>query len=399
MSITGSGGVNSLRNPSNTRHQLLIGALDPTKLGLVALNKHTQPIFINNFACNQCHHGFASVDYQKNRHGTSEAQVLWGDATVTCVTCHEPHADATKSKKNIRVPTYLSFSSRFTEVNGRVNKFLDGTAIPTGVKDGIICLFCHQGRESGLTIYRAMKAANAALDPYATPDALISASGISFVNPHYLDGGAILWSKNGWEFFFSGVAQKYTTGYPRHQETNCTGCHMGEANADNTEGGHTWKARIESCHECHGPITDFKQISALVDYDGDGVIETTFNELGEITPNTPQNGGSTGTGLFGLLVEALKAKGIFYNPDSHPYFFTATGGTFNQWTPNTLSAAFNLAYSYKAGNAVYVHNAKYNVQLLRDSVQALNGGVVPPGVRPAGNRDATYYPNIDLTQP
>jgi hypothetical protein len=64
-----------------------------------------------------------------------------------------------------------------------------------------------------------------------------------------------------------------------------------------------------------------------------------------------------------------------------------------------LSAAFNLAYSYKAGNAVYVHNAKYNVQLLRDSVQALNGGVVPPGVRPAGNRDATYYPNIDLTQP
>jgi hypothetical protein len=404
MSIAGSGGVGSKRNPSNTTHQLLIGALDSTKLGLVALNKLTQPIFINNFACNQCHHGFASIDYQKVRQGTPDAQVLWGDATVTCITCHEPHADATKSKKNIRVPVKLSFNSRFTEVGGSVNKFLDGTAIPAAVKDGIICLFCHQGRESGLTIYKAMKTGNPALDPYATPDALISASGISFVNPHYLDGGAILWSKNGWEFFFNGVAQKYTTGYAKHQELNCMGCHMDNAKADNTEGGHTWKPNIETCHECHGPITDFKEINAFFDYDGDGVVKTVYEELGTITANTPQNGGSTGTGLFGAVVAALKAKGIYYNPDSNPYFFTATGGNFNQWTPNTLSAAFDLAYSYKAGNAVYVHNAKYNIQLLRDALQALNGAV-PPGVRPGPDtfttnlRDATYYPNIDLTKP
>jgi hypothetical protein len=399
MGITGSGGVGSSRNPSNTTNQLLIGALDPTKLGLVALNKLTQPVLINNYPCNQCHHGLGSIDYQKNRHGTPDAQVLWGDATVTCVTCHEPHADATKSKKNIRVPTYLSFNSRFTEVNGRVNKFLDGTAIPSGVKDGIICLFCHQGRESGLTIYKAMKTANPALDPYATPDALISAGGISFVNPHYLDGGAILWSKNGWEYFFSGVAQRYTTGYAQHQQTNCAGCHMGEANANNTEGGHTWKPNIETCQKCHGPINDFKEISALVDYNGNGVIETTYNELGTIAPRPAPGVGSTGTGLFGAVVAALETKGIFYNPDAYPYFYTAAGAQFRAFTPNTLSAAFNLAYSYKAGNAVYVHNAKYNIQLLRDALQTLNGGVVPPGVRPAGNRDATYYPNIDLTKP
>jgi hypothetical protein len=405
MSITGSGGVGSKRNPSNTENKLLIGALDSTKLGLVALNKLTQPIFINNYNCNQCHHGLGSIDYQKDRQGTPDAQVLWGDATVTCLTCHEPHADATKTKKNIRVPVKLSYNSRFNEVplsadgtSRGVNKFLDGTAIPAGVGNGIICLLCHQGRESGLTIYRAMKAANPALDPYATPDAVISAGGVSFVNPHYLDGGAILWSVNGWEYFFSGVAQQYTTGYAQHQQTNCAGCHMGEANADNTEGGHTWKPRIETCQKCHGPINDFKEISALADYNGNGVIETTYNELGTITPRPAPGVGSTGTGLFGAVVAALETKGIFYNPDAYPYFYTAAGAQFRAFTPNTLAAAFNLAYSYKAGNAVYVHNAKYNIQLLRDALQTLNGGVAPPGVRPAGTRAARYYPDVDLTK-
>jgi hypothetical protein len=405
MSITGSGGVGSKRNPSNTENKLLIGALDSTKLGLVALNKLTQPIFINNYSCNQCHHGLGSIDYQKDRQGTPDAQVLWGDATVTCLTCHEPHADATKTKKNIRVPVKLSYNSRFNEVplsadgtSRGVNKFLDGTSIDPKVGNGVICLLCHQGRESGLTIYRAMKTANPALDPYATPDAVISAGGISFVNPHYLDGGAILWSVNGWEYFFSGVAQQYTTGYQKHQETNCAGCHMGEANADNTEGGHTWKPNIKTCQECHGPINDFKEISALADYNGNGVIETTYNELGTITPRPAPGVGSTGTGLFGAVVAALETKGIFYNPDAYPYFYTAAGAQFRAFTPNTLAAAFNLAYSYKAGNAVYVHNAKYNIQLLRDALQTLNGGVAPPGVRPAGTRAARYYPNVDLTK-
>ena len=394
MSITGSGGVGSLRNPSSITHQLT--TTDSASAYLSRAGVTSTPVLINNYTCNQCHHGIGSIDYQKNRHGTSEAQVLWGDATVTCITCHDPHADATKTKKNIRVPVKLSFNSRLTEVNGAVNKFLDGTDIPSGVGNGIICLLCHQGRESGLTVYRAMTSANPALDPYTNPNDLISTRGISFVNPHYLDGGAILWSRNGWEYYFNGIPQRYTTGYTLHQKANCTGCHMGGANADNTEGGHTWKPRIETCQQCHGGINDFKEIFAFADYDGNGVIGTTYEELGTVTRRDP-GPGSDGTGLFGLVVAALEGKGIYYDSDSYPYFFTATGDRFDAWTPNTLSAAFNLAYSYKAGNAVYVHNAKYNIQLLRDALQALNG-VAPPGVRPDGNRDATFYPNIDLTK-
>ncbi len=85
------------------------------------------------------------------------------------------------------------------------------------------------------------------------------------------------------------------------------------------------------------PVTSFFSINAAADYDGDGQVKTAFEEIGTISA-----GGSSGTGLFGQVIAALNAKGIYYNPNSYPYFFTSTGGQFNAWTTHTLSAAFNL---------------------------------------------------------
>ena len=146
---------------------------------------------------------------------------------------------------------------------------------------------------------------------------------------------------------------------------------MGEASVDNLEGGHTWRPRVEICQQCHGPtIKNFSDIPATADFDGDGKIKSAFEEIGMISAD-----GSTGTGLFGQLVAALKAKGIFYQPDTYPYFFTATGGQFKAFTSNTLAASFNLAWAWKAGNCTYYHNAYYVVQILQDSLKAL--GVTP----------------------
>jgi hypothetical protein len=400
MSITGSGGLNSLRNKGNTTYKLT-QTPNAANVYLGSPNLTDQVVLINNYVCNQCHHGLGAIDYMKDRQGSLSARVLWGDATVVCITCHDTHES--KIEKNVRIPVKLSYNSAFVDAaknpSGGINKFMDGTDIPDGktaipgtnppvspppVGNGKVCLFCHQGRESGLTVYSAIKSK---VDPYTNPNQVISAAGVSFINPHYLDGGSLLWSRNAWEFFFNGVAQSYTAGNANHQQLNCMDCHMGEANAENTEGGHTWKPRVETCQQCHGPITKFEDIVASGDYDGNGTVGTTFEEIGTIAPD-----GSSGTGLFGQLLTALQAKGIYYNPNSYPYFFTATGGQFRAFTSNTLAASFNLAWSYKSGNCVYWHNAKYIVQVLQDSLRAL--GVTPTGVRPSGNRNATDYRTI-----
>jgi hypothetical protein len=369
MSIDGSGANGSLRNGGNTLFTLT-SAVPDTNAYLSASGNTSLPRLVNNYSCFQCHNGISAIDYMKNVQGTANAQVLWGDATVTCITCHDTHDQGAGA--NIRVPTNLSYHSIFTPT-GRINKFLDGTDIPAGVGTGIVCLFCHQGRESGLTVFKAIIAnANPALpDPYADMNRLISAAGVSFTNPHYLDSGAILWSKNAWEY----LGREYSEGIPAHQNLNCAGCHMAEANAGNTEGGHTWKPRLETCQECHGDVAAIEDIPAIGDYDGSGGTPgTAFEEFGTIDPD-PQG---SGTGLYGRIRDTLAGLGIFYNPDRHPYFFTTdveanqtSANAFKAWTTNTLSAAFNLSWAYKSGNCVPYHNAWYGAQILQDSLVAL----------------------------
>jgi hypothetical protein len=167
---------------------------------------------------------------------------------------------------------------------------------------------------------------------------------------------------------------------------------MGEASPDNAEGGHTWRPRIETCQKCHGSsVTRFQDINASADWDGNGKVESAFLEIGTVNDPVASTGDS---GLLGQLNQALAAKGIYYNPNQNPYFFIAPGSTttFTNWTANTLTAAFNIQFIYKAGNCVYIHNPFYTAQILQDSLKTL--GVTPTGVRPAGDRNATDYRTI-----
>jgi hypothetical protein len=392
MSIKGSGGVGSLRNKGNTLFELT-ATPDANNAYLNNAGNTSLPVLVNNYQCFQCHHGLGTIDYMEDRQGDPDAQVLWGDANITCLTCHDPHEEGAGA--NVRIPVKLSYNSRFVDASknpkGGINKFMDGTEIPAEVGTGNLCLFCHQGRESGLTVYQAIAAKG--VNPYTTPDQVIDpVAGLSFINPHYLDSGAILWGRNAWEYIFDGGAtpQEYSTGITAHQILNCAGCHMAEPNAQNTEGGHTWKPRVETCHECHGSfVTKFEDIPAIGDYDGDGEVKTAFEEIG--TLNDPILGDS---GLFGQLKAALAALGIFYNPDSYPYFFNATGGQYKAWTPNQLSAAFNLSWSYKAGNCVPYHNVYYGAQILQDSLRALGTDTSGYFRAPVSLRNATDYRTI-----
>jgi hypothetical protein len=89
---------------------------------------------------------------------------------------------------------------------------------------------------------------------------------------------------------------------------------------------------------------------------------------------------------------------LVYDGSSYPYFFidTNANGTADQdemtrenayasWTPNLLRAAYNYQWVQKDPGA-FVHNGKYILQVLYDSIQAVRGDVTtltrPPVAAP-----------------
>jgi hypothetical protein len=406
-------------------------------------HKSTYPIEMSNdsdgnFVCFQCHNGIGSLSYNKDIILTPAATTVEENATAECATCHDPHKEtATKTNalgditttKHVRLPEALSFntsvSSSVPSVY-RVFTFLDGNEIPPRIGNGIICLFCHQGRSSGFIL-------NTRRFGSATK---------SFENDHYLAAGAVLWGRNGYEY----LNRLYTRDIAHNKngaadDGNCMGCHMNNSNTG-TEGGHTWKmvseagvenvlaCNVAGCHDggaAGGPVTAFEDffIPNGVDYDGDTVVEGVAREIGGI--NLDPVTGAPIDGLLGALVvtiESAPPNGFKYIPTSYPYFFKTDGVTrpdSADWTNTSLAAAFNLNMLFKtvkqdsplpAGGfkgAVNVHNPYYTIQLLVDSLESLEATArsVLPGTqvdailanRPAGTSPATIYGANQLNLP
>ena len=345
----------------------------------------------NNFACYKCHHGIGSLAWQDNLEGTAGAPVLFGDEPVICITCHDPHKNVAGQTKNTRKPLIMTdYSTTFITIQGNV--FLDRQTIQLDrTANATICVYCHQGRESGLTLYSTKLA----------PGTTISGS---FFNPHYLGTAAMLWGANAYEY-----AGKTYSVNAAHQSANCPTCHMSNATADNKNGGHTWVPNVAACNtsDCHGgslgPVAA-KSGSASPDVDSYRASSDTNNYTGEPGGETLSIAQSIQS-LEKKLITLLQTKGIFYDDLTYPYFFADAGHTqsFTAWTPATYKAAFNLSFIVKGlpsgatsqtlvpNASGAVHNYKYCIQLLLDSYADLNGATLAGATRPAGSRPATAY--------
>jgi hypothetical protein len=292
-------------------------------------------------SCAKCHTGTGLPTVLK------EGAVLSTPATngLLCTTCHD---DLTK----------------FTRHAVEKVTFPSGAQLSMSLPDSNLCISCHQGRESKVSVDKAI----AGLEPDKPSENL------SFRNVHYFAAGATLFgsdAKGAYEF-----KDKEYLGQNKHVEaySNCTQCHD------------THKAEVKTpeCKACHASedVETFRSPGDTTDYDGDG--DVTEGMAGEIQTLVEK--------LYSAIQNyASKTAGaaIVYNPNAYPYFFGDANGNgevdadekaYANWTPRLLTATYNYQVVMKDPGA-FAHNGKYIVQILYDTLADLKAdmkGLVRP---------------------
>jgi hypothetical protein len=249
---------------------------------------------------------------------------------------------------------------------------MDSVVFPSGAEiaglgDEARCMQCHQGRASTVSVDGAIENAGLTEKPDDTSEDL------GFINIHYHTAAAIKYgtlAMGGYQY--AGKTYDAKFAHPEGFDS-CNECHD----------PHTLEVSTESCTTCHEGVEDFKDVrmaGSLVDFDGDGDLnEGVYYEI---------------EGLQEALYEAIKAyaadagTAVVYDSHAYPYFFIDTNANgevddgeaaypnrYNAWTPRLLKAAYNYQVSHKDPGG-YAHGGKYVIQLLFDSIEDLDAGLV-----------------------
>jgi hypothetical protein len=295
-------------------------------------------------ACAKCHSATGLPQFLKEG-GNISNEISNG---FLCSTCH----DEANWPNRYEVAS-TTFPSGATVSFG--GQDAEGNFVPD---DGNLCLQCHQGRSSKVTVDRAL--GDKELD---TVDAKIR-----FTNIHYFAAGATLFGADvQGAYMYDG--KEYAGFFEEHPLNKCQDCHD----------VHALQPNVEACSGCHAGVEEVEEIRMNApDYDGDG--------------DTDEGVKSELDGLAEALYAQIQAYGeetgnpIEYNAAAYPYFFGADGKGYAAWTPRLLKAAYNYQY-YQKDPGAFVHNPKFVAQFLIDSIEDL-GGDVSAYTRPAVEAEA-----------
>ncbi len=316
--------------------------------------------------------------------GTEMAFRDWdaeGEVPATCSRCHSAEGlplfvkEAAASSDGVTGVTIAQPVSQGFECHTchDVTQFpatyaVDGAKFPSGAvltfgegAPANLCITCHQGRQSTVSIDKAIGDAEA--------DAVVE--GLTFRNPHYFAAGATLFgtdAKGAYEY----ANQTYLGPHPHVTEfsATCVSCH------DTHELG----IKTEFCTSCHGDTEPEAIRKEEVDYDGDG--DTTEGMSEEV---------STVAELLYAAIQTYAADTlgtpVVYDPLNYPYFLidgNANGvadpeeatreNGYATWTPRLLKAAYNYQWVQKDPGA-FAHNGKYILEVMYDSLKDLGADV------------------------
>jgi hypothetical protein len=305
--------------------------------------------------------------------GSEEAFRHWdedGEVPGSCAKCHSAGGLPTFLKEGATVSEPLANGFQCSTCHDDVSTFtrfvVDEVEFPSGAVlsfgegvDANLCLQCHQGRESTVSVNELIQG----LDNDEVSDAL------RFLNIHYFAAGATKFgteAKGAYEY-----DGKEYVGFFKHVPglVTCGDCHS----------THQLGAKVEECGKCHAYVEGEEDLGFIgiggPDYDGDGARdEGTRGEIETMREALYQ-------AIQAYAAEVAEAEAIVYDPGSYPYFFIDTDGDgevdkeevafpnqYNTWTPRLLRAAYNYQYATKDPGA-FAHNGKYIIQTLYDTLE------------------------------
>jgi hypothetical protein len=301
--------------------------------------------------CAKCHSAPGSLDYL-GADGTEFGVVDSAAPLGTVVNCDVCHNDAAATLDEVTFPS--------------------GFTVSNDLGDSAICMTCHQGRSSGADVTESLAEAG------LTDDLNTVSEDLGFINIHFYAAAASLFGSEvhaGYEFEGEVYQMRYehVDGYD-----TCTDCHD----------SHSLELKIDECQACHeaddiDEVREIRMQGSFADYDGDGDIEEGIGE--EIS--TLQEMLYSGIQTYAADVAGTP---IVYSESSYPYFFVDTNGDgvtdddeanygnrYTSFTGNLLIAAYNYQVTQKDPGA-YVHNSKYHIELLHDTIDMINDEIDEP---------------------
>ncbi len=289
--------------------------------------------------CAKCHSAYGYLDYlgEDGSEAYAVDQAHPVGSVVSCVVCHNPSAH---EKDNTLFPSGVEIAGAQMNSN---------------------CAECHQGTNFGLAVVNRIS---------DLPEDEVNDE-LGFINVHYKIGAAVRYGSEvtvGYEY----PGQDYLGFYPHvtaYQQ--CTDCHD----------PHTLEINPSECAACHPVVSDLEDLHSIrvdttPDFDGDGdLIEGIYEEL---------------IAFHDLLYEAIQAYAadvigspILYAPQ-FPYWFFDTNGNgiadegevtfgnqYTDWTPRLIKATYNY-HLVREDPGGFMHNARYLVQLMYDTISDLS---------------------------
>ena len=416
-------GCRGCHNPHDTTSLINVNKQWATSkhAGIADLPFNGDPDFLKNTTCNRCHTSTGFRYYVTNGQNPITTAVLGKFSSslknnsvkevVGCSTCHNTY-NWTRLTSNAAFVNFSVPYVRAANVSKRYPGILTAGAVNSDVGDSKLCIPCHGGRYSALTLSSGKQRT----DPHYFPSA-----GVMYMKIGYIDfvpqstvlpavaavtgptpTGAIPATTYGRTLVSSeDIGTGTTTGgvTSTHRKLGtkaingnapfvpgfldsggpCVTCHLA--------GGHSFKITGDSynkvCINCHTserglPLNAENFLTAFVDENGEqmnsafllGVklLETRYN----ITVRADSAG--TPVNLDDPEISTLRK---FSDPtQSADFTKNAAGATLSAAEENNLrGAAFNIMIGFKE-NASFVHGRTYMRRLLYDAIDFLDDGII-----------------------